>query len=839
MKYDIFISYRREGGYDTAKHLNDLLTRDGYKVSFDIDTLRNGDFDTQLLTRIEECQDFILIVDAHAFDRTLDPNFDTQKDWVRCELAHALKHNKNIIPVFLSGVSSFPENLPEDIAGVATKNGPEYTKYYFNEFYNKLKKDFLLSRRNRRWYFFFFLLFLILLFIGGYFTYNDYQKYNERIISLIENTINTDTNTGVAFLCEALPNYLHKKDKFSILRETDKIKPTTIDNRYKLFNDDCITINEDASTIATSEYGNSIYLLGIETNKITTIDSKHLPLIGSRSIAFNPTRKNIAIAVYNYPHLKIVVHDLESHEEVYYQDLGNKNMENIKYKNDYIVLYGFDGITLIDINTGIIDDTIINESKTVENVEFNATGDKIYIALEGQIILYDINEKCITSKRYTDVDWRSVMSVADDAGHIYVGYNKHISKLNSSTLELVKELNIPNNIRSIKFFKDDTIIYGDDKGGLHKLDFLSETDFQYESIHKDAITRIAINNQGQIYSYSKGVLGVNNDYFSGIWMDCLHKDNLCYSHVNYKDSLSLVANDYGDIVMCKLGSNNSSTIKLRDLCKGSFSRYDDVRCIQYSDSIYLFVAGRDMILYDLKNDEVLDSIEDEYFDDIILNDSLVYATSYDTDILMWGIDKLRFTPLTYITPDSKLEDDIKCISVMNASGSILYSVGNKLFLYDITMHNSTLLHIAAEDIEGIIPCRDNKKILIHNDEDDIEIFQFGVDGVTYIPTDIYQTKRFAISPNSDLLFGGDSNKIHVWNTNTGKLLKTYTTDYVIEQLYFNMQTNQLIILTHNYGLLSWDVLLNEDEVNELIETHRELTEEEKETYKINSFYSLF
>ena len=46
--YDIFISYRREGGYDTAKHLNDLLVRDGYIVSFDIDTLRSGDFDTQL-----------------------------------------------------------------------------------------------------------------------------------------------------------------------------------------------------------------------------------------------------------------------------------------------------------------------------------------------------------------------------------------------------------------------------------------------------------------------------------------------------------------------------------------------------------------------------------------------------------------------------------------------------------------------------------------------------------------------------------------------------------------------------------------------------------------------
>lgn len=146
MKYDIFISYRREGGYDTAKHLNDLLVRDGYRVSFDIDTLRNGDFDVQLLERIEECKDFILVVDKHAFDRTLDPDFDPQKDWLRCELAHALKHNKNIIPVFLSGVSGFPDGLPADIANVTKKNGPEYNRYYFNDFYETLKKRFLHKR---------------------------------------------------------------------------------------------------------------------------------------------------------------------------------------------------------------------------------------------------------------------------------------------------------------------------------------------------------------------------------------------------------------------------------------------------------------------------------------------------------------------------------------------------------------------------------------------------------------------------------------------------------------------------------------------------------------------
>ena len=54
MAYDIFISYRRCGGFETAKHLYDLLTKDGYRVSFDIDTLRNGDFDTEL------CEEFWL-----------------------------------------------------------------------------------------------------------------------------------------------------------------------------------------------------------------------------------------------------------------------------------------------------------------------------------------------------------------------------------------------------------------------------------------------------------------------------------------------------------------------------------------------------------------------------------------------------------------------------------------------------------------------------------------------------------------------------------------------------------------------------------------------------------
>ena len=185
-KYDIFISYRREGGYDTAKHLNDLLVRDGYKVSFDIDTLRSGDFDTQLLGRIDQCKDFILIVDQHAFDRTLDPSFNPKNDWLRCELAYALKRNKNIIPIFLSGTNGFPQNLPSDVAGVAKKNGPEYNRYHFNAFYEDLKSRFLKSRSNKyRWLI--GLPVVIVLFISLFL----YLKGDGHITSVNESTVDS------------------------------------------------------------------------------------------------------------------------------------------------------------------------------------------------------------------------------------------------------------------------------------------------------------------------------------------------------------------------------------------------------------------------------------------------------------------------------------------------------------------------------------------------------------------------------------------------------------------------------------------------------------------------
>lgn len=193
-KYDIFISYRRADGFSTANHIYDKLTNDGYAVSFDTHNLREGDFDVTLLERIDQCDDFILIVNNQTFDRTLAPDAKPDEDWLRMELAHALKKKKNIIPVLLNGVNGFPANLPDDIAGVTTKNGPEYNKYYFDEFYNRLK-TFLHSRpslrrkssQRNRWMMATICTLVLLLLAGSFYVVHD--KVQQDSIVMVTDSI--------------------------------------------------------------------------------------------------------------------------------------------------------------------------------------------------------------------------------------------------------------------------------------------------------------------------------------------------------------------------------------------------------------------------------------------------------------------------------------------------------------------------------------------------------------------------------------------------------------------------------------------------------------------------
>jgi len=145
-KFDIFISYRRKGGYDTAKLIYDRLRMDGYSVSFDIDTLVNGNFDVELEQRVNDCKDFLLVLSPGIFDRFFVSNedYDPENDWVRREIVCALKTNKNIVPLALEGFV-FPKSLPPEVKEIKNKNAIDLYPKYFEAAYEKIK-SFLISK---------------------------------------------------------------------------------------------------------------------------------------------------------------------------------------------------------------------------------------------------------------------------------------------------------------------------------------------------------------------------------------------------------------------------------------------------------------------------------------------------------------------------------------------------------------------------------------------------------------------------------------------------------------------------------------------------------------------
>ncbi len=85
--FDIFISYRNNCSADRAQLLLALLESNGYRgrISFDKDNL-TGLFDTTLVHRIDNCQDFIIIVSPDTFkyldkSRLADEAFSKLKDY--------------------------------------------------------------------------------------------------------------------------------------------------------------------------------------------------------------------------------------------------------------------------------------------------------------------------------------------------------------------------------------------------------------------------------------------------------------------------------------------------------------------------------------------------------------------------------------------------------------------------------------------------------------------------------------------------------------------------------------------------------------------------------------
>ena len=140
--YQIFISYRRDGGEALAQLLYDRLTKLGYCVFLDVESLRSGRFNQAIYNRIAECTDFLLVLPEHALERCTD-----SEDWLRLEIEYALSHNKNIIPMMMRNFV-FPDTLPDSLAELPNYQGIFADMALFDGVLQKLESSLLKSSKR-------------------------------------------------------------------------------------------------------------------------------------------------------------------------------------------------------------------------------------------------------------------------------------------------------------------------------------------------------------------------------------------------------------------------------------------------------------------------------------------------------------------------------------------------------------------------------------------------------------------------------------------------------------------------------------------------------------------
>lgn len=130
--YQIFISYRRDGGEGLAGRIADRLSSQGYCVFYDVESMRSGTFNTQIFEAIDKCQDVLLILPPNALDRCANAD-----DWVRQEILYSISHNKNIIPVMMRNFT-FPDVLPPELAAIRYMEGVAASSEYFDAVMQKI-----------------------------------------------------------------------------------------------------------------------------------------------------------------------------------------------------------------------------------------------------------------------------------------------------------------------------------------------------------------------------------------------------------------------------------------------------------------------------------------------------------------------------------------------------------------------------------------------------------------------------------------------------------------------------------------------------------------------------
>lgn len=185
-RYDIFISYRRDGGAQYARTLQLMLEKKGYRVFLDYNELVDGPFSPKIEAAIKEAPVYMILLTKGSMARCAN-----EGDWVRKEIEIALRENKHIVPINPDNTfDGIPANVPADIKNAL--ESIQYSEVNFGQTLNatvdlmvKNRIKPYIQKRDRKVRTLVFVSIIVLL-IGGFFAWqwkvnHDLQKLKENI----------------------------------------------------------------------------------------------------------------------------------------------------------------------------------------------------------------------------------------------------------------------------------------------------------------------------------------------------------------------------------------------------------------------------------------------------------------------------------------------------------------------------------------------------------------------------------------------------------------------------------------------------------------------------------
>lgn len=225
-EYDIFISYRREGGKEYARNLTSELVSRGFHPFLDFDELKDGKFDKRITDAIESAPVFMFILSPGSLDRCVN-----EDDWVRKEILHAIEHKRHFVPVDIDKqFEAFPsaENFPLEIKNALGQH--QFSQIQTETLY-KVSIDEMVKNRIQP-------------------AINEYMREKQKAAGMTGAEIHIDPDMDCRVQCsyeDMIVAEVSKKNVIRLPRGRHKLKFIAVENPE--VNDSCVYKVEDETIV--------------------------------------------------------------------------------------------------------------------------------------------------------------------------------------------------------------------------------------------------------------------------------------------------------------------------------------------------------------------------------------------------------------------------------------------------------------------------------------------------------------------------------------------------------------------------------------------------------------